>query len=216
MPLFKKRGRKPSKGTVKTRDELKKKRHWLDCAECGLDGAWVDGDVTRLTCALCVQKKLAPPKAPAKKLTGDEKAIRDKRREERKQYLLAVLRGEVAPEKKFSFGRGWHRRLLFKTELDGKDRYFSEGKEVTKAQYAKIEKVQATKADAKANKPARVRGWHFMEKFVDEKGNLYKRGKLVKKAPKSPTVKELEQLMAQQLNGKVKKEKKERKSKKNA
>jgi len=211
MALFKKRGRKPGKGTVKTRDELKKKRHWLDCAECGADGGWVDGDVTSMICGLCVQKKVAPPPAPPKKLTADEKAKREKQRAERKKYLLAVARGEIVPEKKFSFGRGWHKRILFKTELDGKTKYFSQGKEITKAKYAKIEKEQVKKADVKAKKPARVRGWHFMEKFVDEKGNLFKKGKLVKKGTKEPTVKELEQLMNQQLNGKVKRGKKDAK-----
>lgn len=37
---------------------------WLDCKECGNDGAYCAYDVKAVTCALCVAKQAAPPEPP--------------------------------------------------------------------------------------------------------------------------------------------------------
>lgn len=196
MALNKKRGRKPNASTVRTNDALKKERHWVDC-ECGRDGAMVDGDVDKLTCAYCVQIAVGPPKL-AKVATPEEKAAKAARKAERVARQEAIAKGELMPEKKTNFGRGWHRKAAFSAEVDGKMLYFSFGKEVTKSAYNKVIKTRAAKVDAKSKPSAGWgRGWHLKKRFVTPAGDVYESGSLVSRASDEPTEKELAQLMEQ-------------------
>jgi len=194
--LGKKRGRKPSKKTLKTRTEQKLKRHWLDCKECGIEGADVDGDVVEFTCARCVQKVVIPPPRPKPKLTKEEKELKAARKIERAKLREAKKQGLDFDPKDLGFGRGWHRKALFTTEISGKARYFSFGKEITKKQYAKLEKERSKKADAKQSS-GWGRGWHLKGEFISPEGDYYESGSIVKKAAAEPTEQELLDLMLQ-------------------
>ena len=197
MALNKKRGRRPKKSTLKAKSELQKKRHWVDC-ECGLDGAMVDGDVVSITCASCVQKVVAAPPTPKQPVSKEEKEMRAARKLERARQKEAKKQGLTLDAKDLGFGRGWHRKILFETEVDGKARYFSEGKEITKRAYNKIakdrEKVESKKA---AGTRGWGRGWHLKGEFVAPSGDLYESGSLVTKAEAEPDEKELLSLMVQ-------------------
>ena len=191
-----KRGRRPKKSTVVANDALQKQKHWLEC-ECGRDGATVDGDVTKFTCAYCVQIAVGPPQL-AKALTEEEKAVKAARKAERIARKEAISRGELIVEKKTNFGRGWHRKAAFTAEVDGKTLYFSFGKEVTKKVYNKVAKSRAAKVDAKSKPSASWgRGWHLRKRFVTPAGDVYEKGVLITRAADEPTEKELSQLMEQ-------------------
>ena len=198
MALGKKRGRRPKKSTVKARTELQRKRHWVDCKECGLDGAEVDGDIESMICSRCIQKGVAPPPPPKKPISAEEKALKVARKLERVKAKEAKRQGLTLDTKDLGFGQGWHRKILFETEVDGKARYFSEGKEVTKKQYDKIARARA-KIEAKkaAGTSGWGRGWHLKGEFVAPTGDLYESGSLVTKAKVEPDEKELMALMAQ-------------------
>jgi hypothetical protein len=197
MALNKRRGRKPKKATVAERDRLKRKKHWLDCDECGLEGAEVDGDVERFTCGRCVQKMVVPP-VFKKPVSPEEKALRQARKLERAKQREAKKAGITLDTKDLGFGRGWHRKALFTTEVDGKPRYFSFGKEITKKEYTKLAKARE-KADAKkaAGTSGWGRGWHLKGEFVAPTGDLYESGTLLKKAEVEPDEAELLALMMQ-------------------
>lgn len=186
MTLGKKRGRKPSKRTAAARTELQRKKHWLDCAECELDGAEVDGDVTRFICSTCVARQVAPPEAPKQALTPEEKEARAERKAARKERKDAIARGETPPGPvDLGFGRGWHRKILFKAEVAGKTKHYSRGKEITSSKYKAIAKAEAKRQKSKVKSTAGFgRGWHFKDKFVAPNGDVYKKGKLFKKKAK--------------------------------
>ena len=198
MTLGKKRGRKPKKATVTERDRLKRKKHWLDCSECGVEGAEVDGDVEAMTCARCVQKTLPPPPKPKKPISKEEKALKVARKLERAKAQEAKKAGITLDTKDLGFGQGWHRKILFMTEVDGKARYFSKGKEVTKKQYDKIAKERA-KIEAKkaAGTSGWGRGWHLKGEFVAPTGDVYESGSLITKGKADPDEAELLSLMVQ-------------------
>lgn len=186
MALGTKRGRKPSKRTAAARTELQRKRHWLDCAECELDGAEVDGDVTRFICSTCVAGQVAPPEAPKQALTPEEKVARAERKTARKERKDAIARGEIPTGPvDLGFGRGWHRKILFTAEVAGKTKHYSRGKEITAAKYKNIAKAEAKRTQSKVKVTAGFgRGWHFKDKFVAPNGDVYKKGKLFKKKGK--------------------------------
>jgi hypothetical protein len=196
--LGKKRGRKPSKKTLKTRTEQKLQRLWLDCKECGVESAEVDGDVIEFTCSRCVQKLVVPPPKPRPKLSKEEKALRAQRKIERAKLREAKKQGITIDAKDLGFGRGWHRKALFKTEIDDKARYFSFGKEVTKKEYDTVAKERTKTNAAKTNKTSGWgRGWHLKGEFVAPTGDVYESGSLVKKAKAEPDEGELLALMLQ-------------------
>lgn len=187
MALGKKRGRKPSKRTAAARTELQKKRHWLDCVECEIDGAQVDGDVTSFICSTCVAGQVAPPEMPKPALTPEEKEARAARKTARKERKDAIARGEV-PEGPvdLGFGRGWHRKILFKAEVAGKTKYYSRGKEVTASKYKNLSKAEANRQESKVKVTAGFgRGWHFKDRFVAPNGDVYNKGKLHRRARQS-------------------------------
>jgi len=196
MALGKKRGRKPKKETVLANDVKKMNRYWLDCHVCGMDGAEVDGDITRFTCGRCAQIGVPAPVLP-KTMTSEEKKARKERSKARKERKEAIARGEIVPQKSaqalLGFGRGWHRKILFEVEVEGKTRYFSKGKELTKTQFTKLTKTQNEKNE-KGKKPSSGwgRGWHLKDTFVSPEGDYYESGSLIEPGHKTPTVKELE------------------------
>ena len=106
-----------SKEVRDTETRLKRKMHWLDCKECGLDGAEVDGTVKAFTCWRCVAKTVAPPELPTTVV---------------KKYA----------EYKDSFKRGWWKKILFSGEHDGETLYFSRGKKISKAEYNRLMREQ--------------------------------------------------------------------------
>lgn len=203
MTIGKRRGRKPGKKAFEQQAVARANRHWLDCQDCGLESAEVDGDVVAFTCALCICKQIPWPvaKQPA---TAEEKQARAERKQARLERKEAIARGEAPPAKiDLGFGRGWHRRLLFSAEIDGEMRYYSKGKPVTKAQYTKIERAQVKQAKAKlAGQSGFGRGWHFKLKFIAPNGDIYNMGKLAKKATKEPNETELLALMNQHMEKK--------------
>jgi len=200
MALGKKRGRKPKKSTVNAKDLVKKEKHWVDCSECGLESAKVDGDIVSFTCARCVQKSVAPPPPPKRPVSAEEKALRQARKIERAKLKEAKKAGITLDTKDLGFGRGWHRRVVFTTEVEDKPRYFSFGKEITKKEYDKLVKARA-KADAKkeAGTSGWGRGWHLKGEFVAPTGDLYESGSLIKKAEVEPDEAELLALMMQHM-----------------
>ena len=193
-----KRGRKPGKQAFEKQAVARANRHWLDCQECETESAEVDGDVVAFTCALCMCKQIPWPTAKQPP-TAEEKQARAERKQARLERKEAIARGEAPPVKEdLGFGRGWHRRLLFTSEVDGEMRYYSKGKSVTKAQYTKIERAQAKQAKAKlAGQSGFGRGWHFKKNFIAPNGDVYNMGKRGKKASKTPTLDELNSLMEQ-------------------
>lgn len=197
MALGKTRGRKPSKKTVAAKSALQKKRHWIDCVACEIEGAYVDGDVEQLTCAGCMSLMVAPPEARKPARSAAEKAERKAARAERKKVRDAAK----ANREDLGLGRGWHKRILFKTEKDGKALYFSRGKKITAAAYKALEKKAAKTSKAKNAKPSFGRGWHFKKEFVGPDGELYKAGKKVATGGIEPTLKEFDLLMEQNSNG---------------
>lgn len=186
MALGKTRGRKPSKKTLAIRSARSKQRHWLDCAECGIDGAQVDGDVTRFVCSTCVAKTAGPPEAPKQALTPEEKLARAARKTARKERKDAIARGETPQGPvDLGFGRGWHRKILFKAEVAGNTKHYSRGKEITAAKYKNIAKAEAKRQQSKVKVTAGFgRGWHFKDRFVAPNGDVYKKGKLHRPAKK--------------------------------
>ena len=189
--MFKRRGRKPSKKTLKAQIRLKTQRKWLDCS-CGRDGAWVDGDIDSLTCSYCVQEQVAPPPPAKKALTPEEKVLKIERKKAREAKKAAIARGEVPPPtpKDLGFCRGWHRKQLFEITLENKTRYFSFGKEVTKAEFAKIRKSRVQKDEAKKKATSGWgRGWHLKKSFKAPDGTVYCFGKPSKKGGKKVVTK---------------------------
>ncbi len=178
MTFGKKRGRKPTKRTVEAKTAIQRQKHWLDCDECGLDGAEVEGDVSRFICARCVQRIAEPPDLP-KRQTKEEKQAAVARKAEKAALKLAELKGETSPTK-LNFGRGWHRRILFKAEVEGKTRYYSKGKEITAAKYKKMDKEQKGQVKPVKTTVGFGRGWHFKDVFMAPNGDRYEKGKLVK------------------------------------
>ena len=97
-----------------TESRLKKSRHWLDCKECRINGAEVDGTIVAIICWECTAMKTASPED------------------------LAPVAGKKYAQYKDSFARGWWKKIVFSGEHDGKTMYFSRGKEITKAEYKKL------------------------------------------------------------------------------
>jgi len=195
MALGKKRGRKPKKSTVKARDAKKMDRHWLDCQNCGLEGAEVDGDVTAFTCGRCAQIGVAAPILP-KIITSEEKVARKERKEARMARKAAIARGEVVEKTTknvLGFGRGWHRKMLFEVEVEGKTRYFTMGKELSKKEFDKLSKTLQSKKD-QGMKPTAGwgRGWHLKDTFVSPTGDYFESGSLITPASTKVTEKDLE------------------------
>ena len=194
----KKRGRKPSKRTQQSRSALQKKRHWLDCDECDTEGAWVDGDINKLICPRCTQKRCAPPDMPKKPLNDEERKLRLARKLERAKLKEAKRQGIVLDTKDLGFGRGWHRTALFVTEIDGKSRYFTFGVEITKKEYSKLLKEHTKAVTAKVSKTTGWgRGWHLKGEFVSPEGDVYESGSLTRKAKAEPDLAEFQALMVQ-------------------
>ena len=198
MALKKKRGRKPSKRTLKKRSQLKQNRHWLDCSQCGMEGAEVDGDISVLICSTCVAKMVPPPPKPRQPLSKEEKELRAARKIERAKQKAAKKAGLTLETKDLGFGRGWHRKALFTTKIDGKARYFSFGKEIKKREFDKLSRARAKDEAAKIKMSTGWgRGWHLKGEFISPDGDIYESGSLRKKASKEPTLEEFQTLMEQ-------------------
>ena len=90
--------------------------HWLDCRECGINGAEVDGTVTAYLCWRCTDRMCPVPELPPTVV---------------KKY------------KKYeeSFDRGWWKKILFSGEHDGETLYFNRGKKISKAEYDRLAKT---------------------------------------------------------------------------
>ncbi len=116
---FKRKKDKRSKEIRDTETRLKRQSHWLDCKECRLDGAEVDGTVKEFTCWRCTAKTTAPPQLP-----------------------VTVVK-KYAEYKDSDFPRGWQRRIVFSGEHDGKMLYFNRGKKISKAEYNRLMREQA-------------------------------------------------------------------------
>jgi hypothetical protein len=158
----------------------------------------VDGDVTLLICGRCTQKRIAPPDLPKKPLSDEERKLRLERKLERARLKEAKKLGIVLDTKDLGFGRGWHRKALFTTEVDGKARYFSFGQEITKKEYTKLEKARIKAESAKVKKTTGWgRGWHLKGEFVSPEGDVYESGSLARKAKAEPDLAEFQALMAQ-------------------
>jgi len=201
VSIAKRRGRKPGKKAFAKQVEARRNPHWLDCQECGLEGAEVDGDVTAYTCWKCVCSAIPWPVAKQPE-SADEKTARLERKAARLAKKEAIAKGTyVEPTKPGSlgFGRGWHRCVIFsQLDEDGKQVYYSRGKKITKAQFTKLVREHAKKH---APKPTAEfgRGWHFRKLFVAPNGDVYTMGKLAKKATKNPNEAELDLLMEQHV-----------------
>ena len=155
-----------------------KTRHYVACA-CG-EEVYTDTSVCKVICGTCVQKLVAPPPAPKQPLTAEEKMLRAQRKAERKALKEAKAAGKPLPKRKdLGFTQGWHRRTLFKTEVDGKAQYFVRGQSVSKKEYDKVAKEQKAKKATAAAKPKFGRGWHFKKRFVSPDGTVYSYGKKV-------------------------------------
>ncbi len=70
--------RKSIKSSIVVRKTESAGIRWLDCKECGVDGAYCTMDVKAVTCSLCVSKQAAPPETPKhlQVKTDDEKRPR--------------------------------------------------------------------------------------------------------------------------------------------
>ena len=118
MATLKRKKDRRSKEIRDTENRLKRQTHWLDCKECGLDGAEVDGTVKSFTCWRCTAKTTAPPQLP-------------------------VTVGKKYAEYKDSFKRGWWKKILFSGEHDGEMLYFNRGKKISEAEYNRLMREQA-------------------------------------------------------------------------
>lgn len=199
MSIARRRGRKPGKKAFANQVAARANRHWLTCQECEIEEGEVDGNIITFTCYKCVSKAIPWP-TPKQPETDDEKTARLKRKATRTAKKEAIAAGTwVEPEKpeKNSFGRGWHRCVIFShLGEDGKSVYYSRGKKITKVQFTKLVAAHAKKH---APKPTAEfgRGWHFRKNFIAPTGDVYSMGKLVKKATLNPCEAELLALMEQ-------------------
>jgi hypothetical protein len=198
VSIAKRRGRKPGKKAFAKQVEARANRHWLTCQECELEEGEVDGNVIAFTCYKCVCNAIPWPvhKQPE---TPEEKSARLERKATRLAKKEAIADGTwVEPTKAVgsSFGRGWHRCVLFNAEVDGKEVYYSRGKKISKAKFTKLVREHATK-HAPTPTAEFGRGWHFRKVFVAPNGDMYTLGKLAMKASGDPTEAELLALMEQ-------------------
>jgi len=116
--------------------------------------------------------------------TPEEKEARNARRKEREERKAAIADGTyVAPKtrKDLGFGRGWHKKMTFKTGANGSTEYYTRGVKITKKEYDTINREQK-KAVKEKKKNSFGRGWHFKAVFIAPNGDRYEKGKLVKKA----------------------------------
>ena len=114
----KKDRRSPEKRAEENR--LRKEYHWLDCKECGGNGAEFDKTIAAFTCWRCTASTAAPPEA-----------LKD------------------TPTKKFAkykdnpnFTHGWWKKIAFSGEHDGETLYFTRGNLIDKAKYESMLKAQ--------------------------------------------------------------------------
>ena len=185
MALKKRRKKwKVTKKGEKPKPRSKRTFHWITCKKCGVAEQYCETNVNWFICGTCVQHMIPGP-ALTKTLSPEEKEQRKLRREEREARQAAIDRGETPPPKKdIGFGRGWHKKLIYKLKKDGKTLYFSKGEPITAAEYRKIKKgLDKESADKKATSGF-GRGWHFKDVFIAPNGDKYEKGKLVSKAKK--------------------------------
>ncbi|KKK63550.1 hypothetical protein LCGC14_2993170 [marine sediment metagenome] len=142
-----------------------------------------EAGVSAFTCARCVVCMVPfPTFKPA--LTADEKAARTVRRKEREERKAAIADGTyVQPKSRqdLGFGRGWHKKVRFKTGANGKTEYYSKGEKITRKEYDRLGRG-LRKADKEKKQSSFGRGWHFKAVFIAANGDRYEKGKLVKKA----------------------------------
>lgn len=113
MARLKRKKDKRSKEVRDTESRLKRQMHWLDCKECGLDGAEVDGTVTAFTCWRCIAKSTPVPELP-----------------------VTVVKKYAKYQE--SFDRGWWKKILFSGEHEGEMLYFNRGKKISKAEHDRL------------------------------------------------------------------------------
>lgn len=200
MSLRKRRKIKTTSGHKRAVEQLRQSGSYeAVCETCGINKEMVANGMQLAMCSPCIQKQVAPPKAPAPKLTAEQKALKAERKLQRvalkatdAEFKAARKAGRkpkikqlVAP-KDLGFSRGWHWKKLFKTEI-GEDaqkqpvRYFTLGKEISQSQYEKLLKETANAVMAKVKPTAGFgRGWHLKKKFIAPDGTVYHKGKKVK------------------------------------
>ncbi len=165
---------------VRTR-AVKGPSHWLTCRKCEIAERECESSVTSFICARCVVV-MVPFPVLKPQMTEEEKSARRARAEERRLRKEAIARGEkVAPSRKdLGFGRGWHKKVLFKTGTNGKTEYYTKGEQITKKEYDTINREQK-KAVKEKKKNSFGRGWHFKAVFIAPNGDRYEKGHLVTK-----------------------------------
>jgi hypothetical protein len=165
--------------------------HWLDCDECGIEGADVDKDVTRFVCWRCTAAKINAPEFSEE--TQEEKARRQVRNWKKaiaasleKQNLEVPKEFQIKTRKKRKakkvgaarpkgYTRGWHRRKVF---VSDDKRFFTYGKEITEKQYGEITEKQYGKLlkEQKAQPPKKSAKKCACGCGERTKGGTFKRG----------------------------------------
>lgn len=182
MALRKRRKKyKVTKKGDKPKVRSKRTLHWITCTKCEVEEQYCETNVKSYICGRCVQHMIPGP-ALTKTLSPEEKEQRKLRREEREARQAAIDRGETPlPKKDIGFGRGWHKKLIFKIKEGKKTLYFSKGEPITAIEYRKIKKGLDKEDANKKTTSGFGRGWHFKDVFIAQNGDRYKKGKLITK-----------------------------------
>ena len=154
---------------------------WLTCRKCEIVERECESGVISFICARCAVV-MVPFPVLKPQMTEEEKSARRARANERRLRKEATARGEkVAPSRKdLGFGRGWHKKILFKTGINGSTEYYTKGEKITKKEYDTINREQK-KAVKEKKKNSFGRGWHFKAVFIAPNGDRYEKGKLAQK-----------------------------------
>ena len=178
---------KTRKNSVQGRHDVITRRvkgpsHWLTCRKCEIAERECESSVTSFICARCVVV-MVPFPVLKPLTTPEEKVARTARRNEREERKAAIADGTyVAPKtrKDLGFGRGWHKKMTFKTGVNGSTEYYTRGEKITKKEYDTINREQK-KAVKEKKKNSFGRGWHFKAVFIAPNGDRYEKGHLVTK-----------------------------------
>lgn len=170
------------KHDVRTR-AAREEKVWLVCKKCEVNGSYCDAGTLSLICARCVVRMVPFPILKPRETT-EEKSARLARKVDRETRKAAIADGtyvEPKSRKDMGFGRGWHKKMLFKTGTNGTTEYFTRGEKITKKEYTRLNREQKNTAKEKT-KTSFGRGWHFKAVFIAPNGDRYEKGKLVEKA----------------------------------
>lgn len=96
--------------------KLRKQYHWLDCKQCGGNGAEYDKTVQAFLCWRCTDKMCPVPDLPEK-----------------------IVKKHAKYEQ--SFDRGWWKKILFSGEHEGNTLFFNRGQKISKAEYDRLAKT---------------------------------------------------------------------------